>query len=105
MSDPADLLAPAGGGLAGAGVIAALVRYLIGGAIADLKEKLSEFRADTREQINGLKETINRNDDRHDKAIEGLTQLTMKVNALHQRLDTSDHAIRELERRLDREGR
>lgn len=99
MSDPIDPLAIGGGGLAGAGAVAALVRYLIGGALADLKEKLGEFRSDVREQISSLKADLNRMDDRHDKSIAELAQLGMKVNSLHQRLDAIEHEVRDLDRR------
>lgn len=98
MSDPLDPLAIGGGGLAGAGALAALVRYLLGGALADIKEKLSEFRSDVREQIAGLKEDLNRSNERHDRIIAEVAQLSMKVSALHQRLDTVEHEQRELRR-------
>lgn len=99
MSDPIDPLAIGGGGLAGAGAVAALVRYLIGGALADLKEKLGEFRSDVREQISSLKADLNRIDERHDRSITEIAQLGMKVNAMHQRLDGIENEVRELERR------
>lgn len=102
VSDPIDPLAVGGSGLAGAGFVAALVRYLIGGAIADLKEKLGEFRADVREQLSSLKDDLDKSNERHDKNIAEVAQLGMKVNALHQRLDTMEHEQRELERRMDR---
>lgn len=113
MSDPLDPLAIGGGGLAGAGVVGLLVKALFSGALedvkakqaesrAEVKEALAEFRADMREQMSSLKESLQRNDDRHDKAIEAVATLTMKVNACHQRLDEMGAEVRELERRMDK---
>ena len=109
MSD-ADPLAIGGGGLAGAGFVAGVVRLMFGSALADLKEKMNELkvdvekaidtqRADTREQLNGLKEMVQRSDQRHDTSVAKLAVLEASVNALHGRMDQFE---RETPRRRNR---
>jgi hypothetical protein len=108
VSDPSSLdpLALGGSGVAGAGIVAVLLRYVRGQDMSEIKtemkELVSELKSDFKEQMTALRELMARNDDRHDKAISEVASLSMKVNALHQRLDTIEATHRELERRHER---
>lgn len=106
MSDPASLdpLAIGGGGLAGAGFVAGVVRLMVGGAMRELERRMDELktdvkgalveqRADTREQISSLKEMIQRSDERHDDSIRRMAVLEQTVHALHQRLDVLERKV------------
>jgi hypothetical protein len=96
-------LALGGSGLAGAGVVAGLIRVLFGGSLARLEEKMTDLKSDTKEALSSIKEMIARSDERHDKSIAELALVGQKCSALHQRLDVVEHAIREMERRMDRQ--
>ncbi len=101
MSDPLDIAnlgAHAGSGGVGAAAVGLLIKALLGSTLTDLKERITELRADTKEQLGAIKEQIERSDRRFDLIIEQVTTAKNTAQAAHQRFDVLEMRLDALER-------
>ena len=99
MSSDFDPLAVGGGGLAGAGFVAGVVKLLFGGAIAELKEQMRELKSDMRESAHAIQASVEKHGAKLDATTHTLTLMEAKVASAHQRLDILERDVRELDSR------
>lgn len=105
MSDPMDLAElgkHVGSGGIGAAFIAALFKFVVGSGMTDLKDRLIELKADMKEQMTSVKESIERADRRHEATISELTTTKNTALAAHSRFDVLEQRIDDLERQIRR---
>jgi hypothetical protein len=105
MSDDLDLLAKAGtGGVAGIGIAAAIMKFLFGSALTDLRESLKELSVYARQiaasqqqqetalqvlqaEVASFQKVYERDMTRTDDLVGRLSKVEQAVDALHRRLD------------------